>query len=66
MFNQSGQCVICYLHVRLSLLARAGLGPGCPYGRADAVQISKVKERVEEKAGIPPAQQRLIYGGKAM
>jgi ubiquitin-like protein Nedd8 len=29
-------------------------------------QISKVKERVEEKAGIPPVQQRLIYGGKAM
>lgn len=29
-------------------------------------QIAKVKERVEEKAGIPPAQQRLIYGGKAM
>ncbi|KAK1928003.1 ubiquitin-related domain-containing protein [Papiliotrema laurentii] len=28
--------------------------------------ISKVKERVEEKAGIPPVQQRLIYGGKAM
>lgn len=29
-------------------------------------QITKVKEKVEEKAGIPPAQQRLIYGGKAM
>ncbi|ADV21176.1 ubiquitin-NEDD8-like protein RUB1 [Cryptococcus gattii Ru294] len=28
--------------------------------------ISKVKERVEEKAGIPPVQQRLIFGGKAM
>lgn len=32
----------------------------------DHVQISKVKERVEEKAGIPPVQQRLIFGGKAM
>ena len=29
-------------------------------------QINKVKERVEEKAGIPPVQQRLIFGGKAM
>ncbi|WVQ70998.1 hypothetical protein IAR50_000523 [Cryptococcus sp. DSM 104548] len=28
--------------------------------------ISKVKDRVEEKAGIPPVQQRLIFGGKAM
>lgn len=29
-------------------------------------QISKIKERVEEKEGIPPVQQRLIYGGKQM
>eukprot|EP00005_Dracoamoeba_jomungandri_P001583 CAMPEP_0174249930 /NCGR_PEP_ID=MMETSP0439-20130205/255_1 /TAXON_ID=0 /ORGANISM="Stereomyxa ramosa, Strain Chinc5" /LENGTH=77 /DNA_ID=CAMNT_0015329875 /DNA_START=43 /DNA_END=276 /DNA_ORIENTATION=+ len=28
--------------------------------------IQKVKEYVEEKAGIPPTQQRLIFGGKAM
>ncbi|CAK9784047.1 ubiquitin-like protein-like protein 1 [Cutaneotrichosporon oleaginosum] len=28
--------------------------------------ISKVKECVEEKAAIPPVQQRLIFGGKAM
>lgn len=27
-------------------------------------KIAKVKERVEEKEGIPPAQQRLITGGK--
>nr|OQO19629.1 Ubiquitin-like protein 1 [Rachicladosporium sp. CCFEE 5018] len=27
-------------------------------------KVSKIKERVEEKEGIPPAQQRLIYGGK--
>ncbi|ODQ68585.1 ubiquitin, partial [Nadsonia fulvescens var. elongata DSM 6958] len=25
-----------------------------------------VKERVEEREGIPPAQQRLIYSGKQM
>ncbi|EON65488.1 ubiquitin-like protein 1 [Coniosporium apollinis CBS 100218] len=29
-------------------------------------KISKIKERVEEKEGIPPVQQRLIYGGKQM
>ncbi|KAI9299367.1 ubiquitin-related domain-containing protein [Cunninghamella echinulata] len=28
--------------------------------------ISRIKERVEEKEGIPPPQQRLIYGGKQM
>ena len=28
--------------------------------------VAKIKERVEEKEGIPPAQQRLIYGGKQM
>ncbi|KAI7864847.1 neddylin [Spinellus fusiger] len=29
-------------------------------------KISRIKERVEEKEGIPPQQQRLIYGGKQM
>lgn len=29
-------------------------------------KISKIKERVEEKEGIPPVQQRLIFGGKQM
>lgn len=29
-------------------------------------KVFRIKERVEEKEGIPPVQQRLIYGGKQM
>ena len=28
--------------------------------------IERIKERVEEKEGIPPPQQRLIFGGRAL
>lgn len=28
--------------------------------------IMRIKERVEEKEGIPPPQQRLIFGGRAL
>ncbi|KAI2570674.1 NEDD8-MDP1 readthrough [Homo sapiens] len=27
-------------------------------------KVERIKERVEEKEGIPPQQQRLIYSGK--
>ncbi|KAH7326650.1 ubiquitin-related domain-containing protein [Stachybotrys elegans] len=29
-------------------------------------KVSQIKEKVEEKEGIPPMQQRLIHGGKQM
>uniref|UniRef100_A0A3B4TRZ1 Ubiquitin-like protein NEDD8 n=1 Tax=Seriola dumerili TaxID=41447 RepID=A0A3B4TRZ1_SERDU len=31
-----------------------------------SIQVERIKERVEEKEGIPPQQQRLIYSGKQM
>ena len=29
-------------------------------------KVERIKERMEEKTGIPPIQQKLIFGGKPM
>jgi len=29
-------------------------------------KISRLKEKVEEQSGVPPQQQRLIFGGRQM
>uniref|UniRef100_A0A8C8RYF0 Ubiquitin-like protein NEDD8 n=1 Tax=Pelusios castaneus TaxID=367368 RepID=A0A8C8RYF0_9SAUR len=39
-----------------------GVSPSC----LSHPQVERIKERVEEKEGIPPQQQRLIYSGKQM
>lgn len=44
-----------------------GSSPLAPHHRHYCLpQIRRVKERVEEKQGIPPEQQRLIFSGKQM
>ena len=30
------------------------------------IRIERIKEQIEEKAGVPPLQQRLIFSGKQM
>jgi len=30
------------------------------------LQITRIKEKVEEQSGVPPPQQRLIFGGRQM
>ena len=37
-----------------------------PTDSVDYTQVAHIKEKVEEKEGIPPVQQRLIFGGKQM
>uniref|UniRef100_A0A3B3DH66 Ubiquitin-like protein NEDD8 n=1 Tax=Oryzias melastigma TaxID=30732 RepID=A0A3B3DH66_ORYME len=37
-----------------------------PTDKVNKTKYNRIKERVEEKEGIPPQQQRLIYSGKQM
>ena len=30
------------------------------------IQITRIKEKIEEQSGVPPQQQRLIFSGKQM
>lgn len=48
----------------LPLLAVPSWSPTRP--NAAGKQVAQIKEKVEEKEGIPPVQQRLIYSGKQM
>uniref|UniRef100_A0A3B3H7L6 Ubiquitin-like protein NEDD8 n=1 Tax=Oryzias latipes TaxID=8090 RepID=A0A3B3H7L6_ORYLA len=41
-------------------------GGVCAFKFLTVHQVERIKERVEEKEGIPPQQQRLIYSGKQM
>jgi hypothetical protein len=35
----------------------------CP---SAGIQITRIKEKVEEQSGVPPQQQRLIFSGRQM
>ncbi|KAN0072628.1 ubiquitin-like protein 1 [Elaphomyces granulatus] len=41
-------------------------GKGIELDIEPETKLSRMKEMVEEKEGIPPVQQRLIFGGKQM
>ncbi|MBZ3881314.1 NEDD8 [Sciurus carolinensis] len=49
---------VCFSHFHGSILKQPLTT--CP------LKVERIKERVEEKEGIPPQQQRLIYSGKQM
>lgn len=48
--------------MKLLVVTLAGRELEVEVNSADRVLV--IKERIEEKEGIPPAQQRLIFGGK--
>jgi len=37
-----------------------------PFLPLPGIQITRIKEKVEEQSGVPPQQQRLIFSGRQM
>lgn len=56
--------VVCYILMNLFLQTLTGKEIEIDIEPTDKVE--RIKERVEEKEGIPPQQQRLIFSGKQM
>ncbi|KFY15846.1 hypothetical protein V491_05536 [Pseudogymnoascus sp. VKM F-3775] len=55
-----------YLLPKMLIKVRTLTGKEIELDIENDYKVSQIKEKVEEKEGIPPAQQRLIYGGKQM
>lgn len=66
LFGYADECsplLSCYVHSSCSSHFRPT--PSSPWLLV-LLKVERIKERVEEKEGIPPQQQRLIYSGKQM
>ena len=74
VFCQWWACVVwwlfvCFLHsvlFEMIIKVKTLTGKEIEIDIDPADKIERVKERVEEKEGIPPQQQRLIFGGRQM
>ncbi|ROT34809.1 ubiquitin-domain-containing protein [Sodiomyces alkalinus F11] len=63
---QSTQSPDIIIHDEMLIKVRTLTGKEIELDIENEYKVSQIKERVEEKEGIPPVQQRLIYGGKQM
>jgi hypothetical protein len=50
----------------LSRILVATFRKGLPRSSIFVLQITRIKEKVEEQSGVPPPQQRLIFAGRQM
>lgn len=53
-------------HLNESLFCQTLTGKEIEIDIEPTDKVDRIKERVEEKEGIPPQQQRLIFSGKQM